>query len=56
MSNVLRRTRRTGLALVVALGLTVLAAVATPLVSDELAEMMPGVGVALASDSEGHGG
>lgn len=56
MAGLLKRSRRTGLALAIAVALTVLSAVALPLLGDNLAHVVPGVGVVLADESEGHGG
>jgi hypothetical protein len=46
----------TGLALALALGLTVLATIATPLCGDQLVNILPDVGVALADHNQGSGG
>ncbi len=55
MASLVIRTRRTALALAIALGLTVLAAVSGPLLGDELANLLPGPGIALAGPHDGSG-
>ena len=56
MTGLLRRTRLTGLALALALGLTVLPGLVAPLLGAELANVLPGVNVALADNDQGSGG
>lgn len=56
MASLLQPIRRGGIALAVAVGLTILAAVATPLLGNELADVLPGVTDALADESQGSGG
>jgi hypothetical protein len=57
MTSLLKRSRRTGIALAIALSLTVLSALGTPLLGDELAQVLPGgVTAVSANDSAGGGG
>ena len=56
MTSLLKRSRRTGIALAIALGLTVLSALGTPLLGDKLADMLPGVTEVLADEPAGGGG
>lgn len=56
MASLLRRTRLTGFTLLLALGLTVLPGLVTPLLGDELASWLPGTDVVLADGSQGSGG
>jgi hypothetical protein len=55
MTSLLGRTRRIGLALVIAAGLTILSAVATPLLGNELANVF-GPTSAFAGETSGGGG
>lgn len=50
MASLVKRSRRCGLALAIALGLTVLSAVGTPLLSSKLVHLLPGPDVALADE------
>ena len=56
MVSLLRRMRKAGVAVAIAAGLTILAAVASPLVSDELANVLPVVTDVSADESAGGGG
>lgn len=53
MACLFRRSRRLGIALAVALGLTILSIIATPLLGDELASLLPGPTTALAGPQDG---
>lgn len=55
MTSLLRRTHRIGLALAIAAGLTILTAVATPLLGDQLGGLI-GPTSALAGETSGGGG
>lgn len=55
MASLFKSSRRAGLALVLACGLTLLAAVATPLLGNEFAKFV-GPATALADESSGSGG
>ncbi len=56
MASLLQRARLTGFALALDLGLTVLPGLVSPLLSDELANALPGVDVVLADNSQTSGG
>lgn len=57
MTSIFKHSRRTGIALAFALGLTILSALGTPLLGDELAQVVPGgVTAVSANDSAGSGG
>ena len=56
MASLQKRSRRLWMALCLVVGLTVLPAITTPLVGDELTNRIPGVDVVLAEDSAGGGG
>lgn len=56
MASLQQRARHMGLALALALGLTILSGVVTPMLSDELASVLPGVDVVLADEPAGGGG
>ncbi len=56
MTGLLNRTRRVGIALALAASLTVSSIVASMLLGDQLANVLPGPDVVLADESEGHGG
>lgn len=56
MTSLLRNTRRTGIALAIAFALAALPGLIAPLVSDELADVLPGVTEVSADESAGHGG
>ncbi len=49
-------TQRVGIALALAIGLTILSTVATPLLGDEIANRLPGLSMAYAEEADGHGG
>ncbi len=53
--RLVKRSQRLGLALTLALGLTILSVIATPFFGDHLAQVLPS-GVALAEESQGSGG
>lgn len=55
MASLLQRTRMTGLALALALGLTVLPGLVAPLLGDELSSTFPIVHDALAEHQDGGG-
>lgn len=50
MARLVKHIRHTGLALAIALGLMVLSSVTTPLLGDELANLLPGTTVVLADE------
>jgi hypothetical protein len=56
MASLRQRSRRIGIALAIVLCLTVLSAVARPLVSDELANWLPGPAQVLAEEPSDGGG
>ena len=56
MASLRQRSGKIWIALVVALSLTVLSAVGTPLVGDELANWLPGPAEVLAEETSGGGG
>jgi hypothetical protein len=56
MSGLLQHIRHTGMALAIAVGLTILTAVATPLLGDEWAKVVPGLTEVLANEPHGGGG
>ncbi len=56
MTSLLTHSRLTGLALALALGLTMVPGLIAPLLTDEFADWLPGVDIALADHSQGSGG
>lgn len=56
MTSLLRNTRRTSIALAIAFALAILPGLVAPLISDELANTLPGVTRVFADESAGHGG
>jgi len=56
MTSLFRRSRRLGVALAIAFGLTVFSAIAPPLFSDRVASLLPGPDVALADEPSSGGG
>ena len=56
MASLRQRSRKIGIALAIVLGLTILSAVARPLVGDELANWLPGPAAVLAEETSNGGG
>ncbi|MEJ2555989.1 MAG: hypothetical protein P8186_07140 [Anaerolineae bacterium] len=56
MASLRQRSRKIAIALAIVLSLTVLSAVARPLVGDELANWLPGPAAVLAEESSNGGG
>ena len=56
MTSLWHNSRRTWLALMLALSLTVLPGLVAPLLGDEVARVLPGPNVALADNDQGSGG
>lgn len=56
MARLLQRSRLLGTTLAIALGLTVLAAIAKPLLSDTLATVLPSTDEVLIAETENGGG
>jgi hypothetical protein len=55
-TSILSRTRRAKLALAIALGLTILAALVGPLLDDELTNLFSGTNEILIAESDNSGG
>jgi hypothetical protein len=56
MASLRQRSRKIAIALAIVFSLTILSAVAQPLVSDELANWLPGPATVLADESSNGGG
>ncbi len=56
MASLQKRSHRLWMALCLVVGLTILPAITTPLVGDELSNWIPGVNIVLADESEGGSG
>lgn len=56
MTSLWHNSRRTGLALMLALSLTVLSGLVAPLLGDKVARVLPGPDIVLADNDQGSGG